>query len=202
LRRVASPCLAFTMGKNAPGGGCRSRGPPSLPLFIQALSVYTEISLQCRIGPQCLYCQAICVEFLFGSMNIRKHSVRFSLQVIDGLKVISPLLCLANLFLCFRDLISDSPSGGSCFVGLYFGGMRLSLVQALSAHLCGFLQPRPLSLAHSGHVQFQFLRWVTCRARCQSRANVLSRSATLETLCIQRRHFACKVFIGLWSAER
>jgi hypothetical protein len=79
------------------------------------------------------------------------------LQVIDGSKVISPLLCLANLFLYFHDLVNDSPSGGSCFIGLCFGGMRLSLVQALSAHLCGFLQPRSLSLVHSGHMQFRFL---------------------------------------------
>jgi len=88
------------------------------------------------------------VGFLFGSMKIRKHSARLSLQVIDGLKVMSPLVCLASSFLCFHDFVSDSPSGGSCFVRLCLGGMRFSLVRASAAHLCGFLHPMSLSLMH------------------------------------------------------
>ena len=120
--------------------------------------MYTISSSQHEIGPQCLYLQVIWVGFLFGSMNIWKPSVRLSLQVINRSKVISPLVCLAGSFLSFRDFIRDILSGGSCFVGLCFGGMRFSLVQASSAHLCRFLQPITISLMHSWHVQFQFFR--------------------------------------------
>ena len=123
-----------------------------LPLFIQALSVYTIISSQHGIGPQCLYLWVIWVGFLFGSMNIQKPSARLTLQVIDGSKVIFPLVCLASSFLSFCDVVRDILSDGSCFVRLCFGGMRFSLVWALSVHLCRFLQPMTLSLIHLRHI--------------------------------------------------
>ena len=74
--------------------------------------------------------------FPLGSVKILKHSARFSLQVIDGLKINSPLFCFALLFLSFCVLVRDIPSGGSCVVGLCFGGMRFSLIRASAAHLC------------------------------------------------------------------
>ena len=40
--------------------------------------------------------------------------------------MISPFVCLALSFLCFYDLIRDIPSSGSCFIGLYLGGIRSS----------------------------------------------------------------------------
>jgi len=125
-----------------------------LLLFMQALSVYTVISLHHRVGPQCLYLQAIWVGILLGSMKIRKHLARLSLQVIDGSKVITPFVSLAWLFLCFRDLVRDRLSRGSCFSRLCLGGIRFSLVRASAAHLCGFSHPIFLSFVHSVHVQF------------------------------------------------
>ena len=98
------------------------------------------------------------VVFPLGSVKILKHSARFSLQVIDRSKIISPLFCLTLSFLSFHVLVRDIPSGGSCLIGLCFGGMRFSLVRASAAHLCGFLHPADLSLLHSWHVQFQFFQ--------------------------------------------
>ena len=142
------------------------------------------------------------VEFLSGSVKIRKHSARLSLHVIDGSKVITPSLCLALSFLSFLVLVRDSPSGGSCFVGLCLGGMRFSLVRASVAHLCRFLHPRFLSLVHSQHVQFRFFWWVGCWARWQRHADVLIRSATFVTSCFFRRHFAVALVMGFFLAER
>ena len=90
--------------------------------------MYTVISLHHGIRPQCLYCLVMWVGFLPRSVKILKHSARFSLQVIDGLKVISLFSCLALAFLSFCVLVRDIPSGGSCFIGLCFGGMSDSLV--------------------------------------------------------------------------
>jgi hypothetical protein len=135
-------------------------------------------------------------------VNIWKHSARLSLQVINGLKVISPLFCLASSFLYFHDLVRDIPSGSSCFVGLCLGGMRFSLVRALSAYLCGLLHPISLSIVHLWHVQFYFFWWARCQAGCQSCADVLIRSATLETLCFWRRHFALRLLMGFCLADR
>ena len=63
--------------------------------------------------------------------------------------MISLFVCLALSFLCFRDLVRDIPSGGSCLVGLCLGGIRFSLVRASLVHLCGFLHPSVLSSEHS-----------------------------------------------------
>ena len=173
-----------------------------LPLFMQVLSVYTMISSHRRVGPWCLYLQAIWVGVLLGSVKIWKHLARLSLQVIDGSKVITPFVSLAWLFLCFRDLVRDRPSGGSCFSGLCLGGIRFSLVRASAAHLCRFSHPIFLSFMHSVHVQFLFFQWVVCWVGWQRHADVLTRSATWKTLCLWRRHFALVLAIGFCSAER
>ena len=129
-----------------------------LPLFMQVLSVYTVISLHRRVGPWCLYLQAIWVGVLLGSVKIRKHSARLPLQVIDGSKVIAPFVSLAWTFLCLQDLVRDRQSRGSCLSGLCLGGMRFSLVRASAAHLCRFSHPIFLSFVHSVHVQFLFFQ--------------------------------------------
>jgi len=173
-----------------------------LPLFMQALSVYTIISWLCGIGPQCLYLCAMWVEFLSGFMNIRKHSARLSLQVIEGSKVISLFDYLALSFLCFRDLIRDIPSGGSCVVGLCLGGMRFSLVRASFVHLYGFPHPRILLSEHSWHVQFRFFWWVGCWAGWYMCADVFNRSTTLAMLYCWSRHFAVVLAIGFCLVDR
>ena len=101
-----------------------------------------------------MYCLIMWVVSPLGSVKILKHSARLSLQVIDGLKIISPLSRLALSFLSFCVLVRDIPSSGSCLVGLCFGGMRFSLTRASAAHLCGFSHPVDLSFLHSWHVQF------------------------------------------------
>jgi len=135
-------------------------------------------------------------------VKIWKHSAKDSLQVIDRLKVISPLICLALSFLSFRDLVRDIPSGGSCFVRLCLGGMRFILVSASFAHFCGLRHPRILSVAHSQHLHFFFFWWVGCWVGWRIRADVLSRSATLEMLCFWRRHFIALPARGFCSVER
>ena len=169
---------------------------------MQAPSVYTAISSDRGVGPRCLYHHVILLEYLSGSVKIRKHSARLSLQVIDGLKVISPSHCLALSFLSFRVLVRDIPSSGSCFVGLCFGGMRFILARASVVHLCGLLHPMFQSLAHSRHRQFLFFQWVGCWTGWRCLADVLIRSATVTTSCFCRRHFAFVLFIGFCSVER
>ena len=61
--------------------------------------MYTAISSDCGVGLWCLYHHVILLECLSGSVKIQKHSARLFLQVIDGLKVISLLHCLALSFL-------------------------------------------------------------------------------------------------------
>jgi len=158
--------------------------------------------MHCGIGPRCLYHRAIWVGFPFGCEKTRKHSAKFSLHVIEGLRVISPFSCLALLFINFHVLVRDIPSGGSCFVGSCFGGIRCTLVRASLVHLCRFLHPRVLSAAHSRQAQFLFFRWVGNCAGWWRRADVLIRSATFATLCFCRRHFALALFRDFCSAER
>jgi len=95
-------------------------------------------------------------------MKIWKHSTRLSLQVIVGSKISLPFSCLAFLFFNFHVLVRDIPSGGSCFIGLCFGGIRFNLVRASVVHLCGFSQPVVLSFVHSWHTQFLFLWCIGC----------------------------------------
>ena len=154
------------------------------------------------VGPWCLYRHARLVELPSSFVKILKPLARLSLQVIDGSKVISPSFCLAHSFHCFRVLVRDSPSGGSCLVGLCLGGMRSSLVRASMAHLCGLLHPRARSFMHSWHAQFLFLQCVWCWAGWRRRADVLTRSVTLATWCFSSRHFAVALFMGFRSAER
>ena len=143
--------MAWFLGSSGPNQTLLLQHVFFFPLFMQAPSVYTTISSVCGVGPWCLYHRVISLEYLSGSVKIRKHSARLSLQVIDGSKVISPLHCLAVSFLSFHVLVRDIPSGGSCFVGLCFGGMRFSLVRASVAHLYGLLHPMLQSFAHSWH---------------------------------------------------
>jgi len=63
------------------------------------------------------------VGFLPRSVKILKHSARFSLQVIDGLKVISPFSCLALSFLSFWVLVRDNLSGVGIGVGVGVGNL-------------------------------------------------------------------------------
>jgi hypothetical protein len=92
--------------------------------------------------------------YLFGSVKTRKHSARLFLHVIVGSKVISLFSRLTISFLTVLVLVRDSPSGRSCFVGLYLGGIRLNRVCAFVAHLCGSSHPYSLSLTHSQQGQF------------------------------------------------
>jgi len=158
--------------------------------------------MHCGIGPQCLYCCAIWVGFPFRCEKTLKHSAKFSLHVIEGLKVISPFSCLALLFISFCVLVRDIPSGGSCFVGLCFGGIRCTLARASLVHLCGFLHPRVLSAAYSWQAQFLFFWWVGNCAGWRRCADVLIRSATFAMLCFCRRHFTLVLFRDFCLAER
>ena len=172
------------------------------PLFIQAPSVYMVISLHLGMGP-CGRCRlVIWWVILLGSVNILKHSARLSLQVIVGSKVIVPSRCLAIWFLSFPDFVRDSPSGGSCFVGLCLGGIRFSLVSASSAHSWGFRHPCSLSRVHSGHSHSGFLWCVGCCRGCLRRADVFTRSATFVMLCFFIKHFARLLFSERGSAVR
>ena len=54
--------------------------------------MYTVISAHCGIRPWCLYRRAIWAGFLSRCEKTLKHSARFSLHVIEGLKVITPFL--------------------------------------------------------------------------------------------------------------
>jgi len=92
--------------------------------------VYTVISVHRGVGLMCRYRFAGWCVSLVGSVNIRKHSARVSLQVMDGSNMISSFSCLALSFRSFLDLVRDRPSGGSCVIGLCLGGMRFSLVSA------------------------------------------------------------------------
>ena len=107
---------------------------------------------------------------------------------------------LAVLFLCAPDFVSERPSGASCLIGLYLGGMRLLLVSASLAHRCGFLQPFPLSIVHSWHLHSWVVLCIGNCNGCRILADIFIRSATLAMLCLYLRHLACKLFIGLCSS--
>jgi len=131
--------------------------------------MYTVISAHCGMRPRCLYHRAIWAGFLSGCEKTLKHSARFSLHVIEGLKVITPFSCLALSFSSFRVLMRDMLSSGSCFIGSYLGWIRLSLARASMAHLCRLVHPRVLSAVFLAGAVFIFsvgpeLSWVvkTC----------------------------------------
>src|SRR5260221_6146867 len=170
------------------------------PFFRHAPSVYTVISLDLGIGPCARYLLAGASVSLVGSVNTRKHSARSSLHVIVGSKVISLLSILAISFLIFLVLVRDSPSGGSCLVGLYLGGIMSRRVCASVTHLCGFSQPWFRSFVHSWHGQFCSGRCVGCWRGCRDLADILTRSTTKETLCFFSRHLVALLFIGRCSA--
>ena len=73
---------------------------------------------------------------LDGSVKILKHSARFSLHVIVGLKVISLSVSLAALFLIFLVLVNKSPSGGVLSHWVVFGRY---LVQSNECFSCTFI---------------------------------------------------------------
>ena len=77
---------------------------------------------------------------LLGLVKILKHSFRLSLLVMDGLKVISPLLVLAASFVSFHLLVRDRLLClSSVRRGLNLGNMSCILVYTFVAHACGFL---------------------------------------------------------------
>ena len=47
------------------------------------------------------------LDKLSGLVKILEHSVRLSLQVMEGLKIISPFVALASWFFCFLCLVRD-----------------------------------------------------------------------------------------------
>ena len=72
---------------------------------------------------------------LFGLTNIRKHSARLSLQVIEGSKRTVPLVCAAAWFLALHHFVRDklsywSPIGR----GFSLEVMRFIQVSASNAH--------------------------------------------------------------------
>jgi hypothetical protein len=88
------------------------------------------------------------------SVKILKHSDRLDFAVIDGSKVISPLLLvIARSFFSRRRCVSDNESFGGFFDRLNLGSRLFSMSFAVDAHLWGFLHPRFLSDLHSVHAQ-------------------------------------------------
>ena len=147
-------------------------------------------------------CCAIWAGFLSGCKKTLKHSARFSLHVMEGLKVITPFSCLALLFSNFHVLVRDMSSGGSCFIRSYLGWIRLNLVSASTAHLCGLVHPRVLLAVHSWQVQFLFFQWVRNWVGWQRCADILTRSATFTMLCFPIRYFALALFRDFCSVAR
>ena len=150
----------------------------------------------------CLY---LWVSWLFsfvGSVKILKHSARFSLHVIVALNTIVSLFWLATWFLVFSNFVSNRPSGGSWLVGLCFAGMRFSLVSASCAQLCGCLHPWSLSALHSWQSHSWFCWWSGYCWGWRIRADILTRSATVEALCFLSRQRALALFMDIRSADR
>jgi len=74
------------------------------------------------------------LEILSRSINILKHSARFVLLVIDGLKVISSFVFLMVLFLAFLVVVSERLLiRGALFSGFSFGVICCSLTNASCA---------------------------------------------------------------------
>ena len=128
----------------------------SFPLFIHDPSVYicrmsSTVGRPCR--GRCNRCAGSCVK-QFSFVKILKHSDRFDFAVIDGSKIISPLLfVIARSFFSFRRCVSDSESLGGFLDRLNLGRRLFSTSFAMHAHFCGFLHPRFLSDLHSVHAQ-------------------------------------------------
>jgi hypothetical protein len=149
-----------------------------LPLFMHALSVYTVISLHRGVGPCGLWRLVTWSVLLVGSVNILKHSARLSLQVMAGLKVTTPLFCLAVWFLSFPDHVNDRPSSIPCWVGLYFGGIRFRHIKASVVQLWGCSHPLVLSFEQPWQTHSWFCWWLGCWGGWRILVEVLIRSAT------------------------
>ena len=132
-------------------------------------------------------------------MNTLKHSAKLSLQVIDRSKIILPLFCFASRFLCLPDFVRDSLSGRPCLMGLYLGCIRSIQVSASVTQLCGFQHPISLSFVQSWHMQAMLGRWSGYWVGCHTCAVILTKSATILTLCFHSRHFALELFRGRFS---
>ena len=126
----------------------------SLPLLKHAPSVYTVIGgspiscgwVWCRVAGE--------FEILPGSVKILKHSARFVLLVIVGLKVMSWFVLHAVSLSVFLVAVSERLSfGGGLASGFSFGAINCSLIDTSVAQAWGLRQSFCLSSSQSWHWQ-------------------------------------------------
>ena len=134
---------------------------------------------------------------LSGLVKILKHSARLFLEVMDGLKVISPLFSLALTFLSFLLLVRDrksclSPSRR----GLYFGKICCILVSASFAQLWGSRHPCILSSMHSWQTHHAVVSCSESVAILFILADTCIRSATVVMLWRSSRHLDATFLMG------
>jgi hypothetical protein len=83
----------------------------AFPLFLQAPSVYIVVRSFVSSIPWALCWRVTGVlDHFCGSTKILNPSARLSFVVIEGLKVIMPLVHCASLFFCFLLLVRDRSS--------------------------------------------------------------------------------------------
>ena len=122
------------------------------------------------------------LDRLSGLVKILKHLARLSLQVMEGLKMISPFVALASRFFCFLCLVRERLSCGSPRrSGSSLGKIRWILVRASEVQVCGFRQPQDLSSEQSRQGQDGVGRCDVMVGLERSLAEVWSKSATVET---------------------
>src|SRR6266702_7578736 len=120
-----------------------------LPFFMHAPSVYTFILMLSRLSPL-VRCRLAGVRDIFsGFVNIRKHSARLSLQVMDGSNIVSVSFLRVATFFAFLLGVRDRSSWMSGARGLYLGARSWILVRASWAQSFGLWHPSSLSWMQS-----------------------------------------------------
>ena len=150
----------------------------AFPLFRHAPSVYMLISGVLGLAPCPWRRPAGMLVTRSGFVNMRKHSARSFLQVIDGSKRIAPCVAFAVSFAAFLLLVSEMFPCPSLCSGFSLGSIRLSLSRASWAQACGVLQPSRLSLTQSRHMQVR-LGWLTPASRRTGSAGITCVSSGL-----------------------
>src|SRR6266404_7848090 len=121
----------------------------SLLLSQHAPSVYMSIVLGLRANPWTWCHLAGMCDVLSGSVKVRRHSSRLSLQVIEGSKIISLSSSLACQFLSFLRLVGESLSCSFPISrGLYLGAMARIWWIASCVHVWGLVHLLFLSWEH------------------------------------------------------
>jgi hypothetical protein len=172
----------------------------SFPLLKHAPSVYIVTLGRSLSWMRAWWWVAGTLEILSGSVNILKHSARFVLLVIDGLKVISSFVSLAISFLAFHVAVSERLSiGGGLSSGFSFGVICCSLTNTSCAQAWGFRQLDLLSVMQSSH--WQYADGLCCSvAAFLILFDVRRRSATVVALCFLIRHLVAIPCRGLYCA--